>query len=138
MPQETMLSPPFNALLEADIDEATGDALLQFKGNDNRRYRVQIVREIISNVIVTLTDLAQRTHKAGLLSTGQQVDFQPFVLLGLQASMDQQGRPGLVLRLDGGLELAMLLPAEALPDIRAEISKLEELIKPKPPGAHQH
>ena len=93
MPQETMLAPPFNALLEADIDEATGDALLQFKGNDNRRYRVQIVREIISNVIVTLTALAQRTQKAGLLSTGQQVDFQPFVLLGLQASMDQQADP---------------------------------------------
>ena len=130
-------APAFVKLLASDLTD-DGNIVLQFLGEDDRRYRVEIAKPIIGAVIANAVGQLNKTKPAALDDARRESD--PLMCLrmtGLRPMLTPEGGPGLAMVLEGALEVGLELKREAIPALKNTLDKLEDLTAP-PSDAPKH
>ena len=109
-----------HAVLEADIDEKTGDILLNLKGNSEKPYGIQLRRGCVSTLILTLVGLMQKSRK----QFGDPTEFQPVTLTGVQQYRDPHGHSHLMLLLENGLTIPLALDENSAAGLQTALAQV--------------
>ena len=139
MPQRTeMHAPPFRKVHSIDTDKNSGDIIIRFETDDEELYKIQIDPRITAVVVSAL--LGQLNPSKSLDATAQHTDLQMLHLSGFRPAIHPDGRPALILVLEGDLELGVVLPEDqgAVEALQNELSKVQQLITSQHPSTEQH
>ncbi len=130
-------APAFVQLLASDLTD-NGNVVLQFLGEDDQRYRVEIAKRIVGAVVMNVIGQKNKSRPAMLDDARRQSD--PLMSLRLRAlrpMLTSEGKPSLAMVLAGGLEVGLELEREAIPALKNTLDKLEDLTAP-PSDAPKH
>ncbi len=130
-------APAFLRLTARDLTD-DGNIALQFLAKDDQFYRVEIAKPIIGAVVLTIIGLLNKTQPATLDNTRRQSDrLMSLQLIAFRAMVTPKGGPGLAMVLANALEVGLELKREAIPALKSELDKLENLTLP-PNDAQKH
>ena len=128
---ETQFEAPAFIKLTASALTDSGNIVLQFSTEDDKLYRIEIAKPIVGAFIATVIGQFNKTQLATLDTTRRQSD--PIMSLRLTAfrpMLTPQGGPGLAMVLENALEVGLELKREAIPSLKNELDKLENLTAP--------
>ena len=130
-------APTFIDLTAADLTE-DGDIALQFLAKDDQLYSIEIARRIIGAMVTTTIGLLNKTQLAMLDTTKRETDpIMSLQLTSFRPMLTEEGTPALAMVLSNGLEVGLRLKREAIPHLKNDLDKLENLTSP-PSGAQKH
>ena len=125
--------PRFTALDSADLDRQQKDVVLRLVSDEGLQFTMKVHQAIIPNLVAIL--LAQ-ANKLPRDPTGP--NMQPITLMGAHKLVVPDGRVGLELLFDIGLNLPALIPPKGIAGLRKALTAIEALAAPPRPGGARH
>ena len=111
-----------SGLVAANVEEKTGDIILNLQGNSPKPYGMQLRRGCVPNLILALVGLMQKSRE----KFGDLTDFQQATLTGVQQYRDPHGNSHLILLLEHGLPIPLALDEKSVGDLQDALVKLRE------------
>ena len=133
--QEEMRAAEFESLHSCNAEESPGYITVRFIGADDNLYRIQISRKIVGLTVVAIAGQAGKTSSSAMYPETRETDVQHLRWTGLRPMIDPQGRPAVMLVLEGGLELGLAVAPDALAALKNDIGRLEEIVQPPDPDS---
>jgi hypothetical protein len=134
MTQTEMAAPRFNGVHSCNIVPQTGDTIVRFKGEDGRLYAITLNAAIVAPTVAAILGLNR--HRRAEDASRQHADAQPVSLSGVRMFRLPDGRMGLTLFLEGGLELPVLIHPAYGPDLRKSVDEFLASASASPPPTH--
>jgi hypothetical protein len=108
------------AIQSGDVAVDNGDIFFKVIGSDNKPYTLRFARGISSNLSTMIAILLRQTTNR----FGQEPHHQSLVLTGVAPYVNEDGKSGLELQIEGFLRLGLLIPPVAIPKLQTVLKKL--------------
>jgi hypothetical protein len=133
-----LLTERIKGIIGYDLEVRPGDAALLLRGEKGTEYGIWLPPQLLSQAIIVLSGAYHALVQLGSQrpDASEPPAYQAFGLWKSQVHVSTEGAPGLVLELDGPIQIAVTAGPQEARQLLAEVLKLVELADKAAPKQH--